>query len=126
MPYVFTEHGAVMAARVLNSERAVAISIYVVRAFVKLRQMLAPYKEPTKKLEQLEKRLQIHDKQIVTLVQAIRLLMPPPDTKPKEPFGFHSKKTRKKIHCKKANKVICWKRRLAVRNWETRLIIAGN
>ncbi len=96
LPYAFTEHGAVMAASVLNSERAVAVSIYVVRAFMKLRQMLTPYKELTKKLEQLEKKLQTHDKQIVTLVQAIRLLMPPPDAKPKKQFGFHSKKSGKK------------------------------
>ena len=92
LPYAFTEHGAIMAASVLNSERAVAVSIYVVRTFVRLRQILAPYKELTKKLEQLEKKLQTHDKQIVTLVQAIRLLMPPSNAKPKKPFGFHSKK----------------------------------
>jgi hypothetical protein len=80
-----------MAASVLNSERAVQMSIYVVRAFVKLRQMLAPYKEIEKRFAQLEKKLQTHDKQIITLVQAIRLLMPPPEDKPKEPFGFRSK-----------------------------------
>ncbi len=91
LPYVFTEHGAIMAAGVLNSERAVQMSIYVVRAFVKLRQMLAPYKEIEKRFAQLEKKLQTHDKQIITLVQAIRLLMPPPEDKPKEPFGFRSK-----------------------------------
>jgi hypothetical protein len=91
--YAFTEHGAIMAASVLNSERAIQASIYVVRAFVKLRQMLAPYKEFTGKFDQLEKKLQIHDRQIIAIIQAIKLLMPPLTEKPKEPFGFHRKKT---------------------------------
>ena len=91
-PYAFTEHGAIMAASVLNSERAVQASIYVVRAFVKLRQKLAPYKELMGKLDQLEKKLKTHDKQIIAIVEAIKLLMPPPDDKPKEPFGFRKKK----------------------------------
>jgi hypothetical protein len=93
-PYVFTEHGAIMAASVLNSERAVQASIYVVRAFVKLRRMLAPYKELAGKLNQLEKKFQNHDKQIIAVVQAIKLLMPSLEEKSKEPFGFHRKKTR--------------------------------
>jgi hypothetical protein len=93
LPTAFTEHGAIMAASVLSSERAVQASIYVVRAFVKLRQMLAPYKELMGKLDQLEKKLQSHDKQIITIIQAIKLLMPPPEDKPKEPFGFRKKKT---------------------------------
>ena len=91
-PYAFTEHGAIMVASVLNTERAVQVSIYVVRAFVKLRQMLAPYKELMGKLGQLERKLQIHDKQIITIIEAIKLLIPPPEDKPKEPFGFHKKK----------------------------------
>ncbi len=90
LPYAFTEHGAIMAASVLNSERAVQASIYVVRAFVKLRQMLSPYKELVVKLDQLEKKLQTHDKQIITIIQAIKLLMPPREDKPKEPFGFQA------------------------------------
>ena len=94
LPNVFTEHGAIMAASILNSERAVQASIYVVRAFVKLRQMLAPYKELMSKLDKLEKKLHTHDKQIIAIIQAIKLLMPPPEDKPKEPFGFHKKKTR--------------------------------
>jgi hypothetical protein len=92
LPYAFTEHGAVMAASVLNSERAIQASIFVVRAFVKMRQLLSPYKEIAKKIEQLEKKLQTHDKQIIAIVEAIRLLMPPPEPKQKEPFGFRSKK----------------------------------
>ncbi len=96
IPYAFTEHGAVMAASVLNSERAVAVSIYVVRAFTKLREMLAPYKDFAKKLKQFEKKLQTHDKHIVGLAEIIQTLMPSPDTDPKEPFGFRTKKAKKK------------------------------
>jgi hypothetical protein len=92
LPNAFTEHGAIMAASVLNTKRAVQASIYVVRAFVKLRQMLAPYKELMGKLDQLERKLETHDKQIITIIEAIKLLMPPPEDKPKEPFGFHKKK----------------------------------
>ena len=84
-----------MAANVLNSEKAVQASIFVVRAFVRLRQMLAPYKELMAKFNQLEKKLQTHDKQIIAIIEAIKLLMPPPQTKPKEPFGFHSRKKKK-------------------------------
>jgi len=91
-PYAFTEHGAIMAASVLNSKRAIQTSIFVVRAFVRLRQMLAPYKDLVIQLARHEKKLQAHDKQIVAVIQAIKLLMPPPDDKPKEPFGFHPKK----------------------------------
>jgi hypothetical protein len=87
LPNAFTEHGAIMVASVLNTQRAVQASIYVVRAFVKLRHMLAPYKELMGKLDQLEKRLQTHDKQIITIIDAIKLLMPPPEDKPKEPLA---------------------------------------
>ncbi|HAL44898.1 MAG TPA: hypothetical protein DCP47_03130 [Phycisphaerales bacterium] len=91
LPYAFTEHGAIMAASVLNSPQAIQTSIFVVRAFARLHQLLGPYKELAKKLNELEDKLQIHDKQIITLIDAIRLLMPAPEQKPKEPFGFHCK-----------------------------------
>ncbi|MFZ0751700.1 MAG: hypothetical protein WAM70_20230 [Pyrinomonadaceae bacterium] len=71
LPYAFTEHGAVMAANVLNSERAVAMSVYVVRAFVKLREVLASCDELAKKLDALERkltgRLDTHEKAIIEL-----------------------------------------------------------
>ena len=91
-PYAFTEHGAIMAASVLNSPKAVQASIFVVRAFVRLRQLLAPYKEVMKRIEQLETKLQTHDRSIIAIVNALKLLMPPLESPPKEPFGFHSKK----------------------------------
>jgi len=90
LPYAFTEHGAIMAASVLNSERAVKASIYVVRAFVKLREMLAAHKELALKLAELESRVQGHDEQIVALVEAIRQLMEPLPEPPRKRFGFHS------------------------------------
>ncbi len=89
-PYAFTEHGAIMAASVLNSERAVKASIYVVRAFVKLREMLAAHKELAQKLAELESRIQGHDEQIVALVEAIRQLMEPLPAPPRKRIGFHS------------------------------------
>ncbi len=92
LPCAFTEHGAIMAASVLNSQKAVEVSVFVVRAFVKLRQMLAPYKEIMKKVEQLEMELQTHDKRIIAIVNTIKFLMPPAESEPKKPFGFYSKK----------------------------------
>ena len=89
LPYAFTEHGAVMAANVLNSECAVAMSVYVVRAFVKLREVLASNDELAQKLDDLERklagRLDIHEKAILQLFAQIRELLrpPPPQPKPK-------------------------------------------
>jgi hypothetical protein len=78
LPLVFSEHGAIMAATVLNSPRAVEMSVYVVRAFVKLREALASNEELTQKLDQLERRLQTHDQAIVGILKAIRELTNPP------------------------------------------------
>ena len=85
-PYVFTEHGAIMAANVLNSPRAIEMSVYVVRAFVRLREVLATHKDLARKLEQLEKK---YDAQFHVVFDAIRQLMTPaPETK-KARIGFH-------------------------------------
>jgi phage regulator Rha-like protein len=88
MPYVFTEHGAIMAASVLDSERAVQVSIYVVRAFVQLREMLSSNKALARKLNELERKLTTHDHAITELIEAIRQLMTPPEPKKKRPIGF--------------------------------------
>lgn len=88
LPYVFTEHGAIMAASVLDSERAVQISIYVVRAFVQLREMLSSNKELARTLNELERKLATHDRAISELFEAIRQLMTPPEPKKKRPIGF--------------------------------------
>jgi len=88
-PYAFTEHGAVMAASVLNTPRAVEVSVYVVRAFVRLRQMLAGHAELSRKLAELEARLDSHDQEIAKLMEAIRQLMAPLDASDRR-IGFRS------------------------------------
>lgn len=75
--YASTEHGAIMAASVLNTPRAIQASVYVVRAFVRLREMLAGHKELAAKLHQLESHLKDHDEQIQMIFDAIRQLMAP-------------------------------------------------
>jgi len=76
-PYAFTEHGAIQAANVLSSPRAIKMGVFVVRAFVKLRQMLASNKELPQKVDELERKLQTHDRAIVDILKAIRQLMNP-------------------------------------------------
>jgi len=86
-PYAFTEHGALMLANVLNSEKAAQTSVHVVRAFVRLRQMLATNAELARKLEALEKK---YDAQFKVVFDAIRHLMEP-SSRPKREIGFHVK-----------------------------------
>jgi len=91
LPYAFTEHGAIMAATVLNSPRAVEISVYVVRAFVRLREMLASNRELARRFDELEarleKRLTAHDEAIAAILSAIRDLMNPTPPK-RRGIGF--------------------------------------
>ena len=89
LPFAFTEHGAVMAASILNSPKAVEMSILVVRAFVRLRQFLATHRQVSAKLDELERTVAAHDKHIVTLFDAVRSLMATPE-KPKRRIGFRS------------------------------------
>jgi ORF6N domain len=86
-PYAFTEQGVAMLSSVLNSDRAVAVNIEIMRAFVRLRQMLATNVELARKLESLEKK---YDTQFKVVFDAIRHLMEPP-RKPKREIGFHVK-----------------------------------
>jgi hypothetical protein len=88
LPLVFTEHGAIMAATILNSPRATEVSVYVVRAFVRLRELLASNKELTRRLDQLEKKLDSHDQVIGGLVRTIRDLMAPGQPSSGRPIGF--------------------------------------
>ena len=92
LPYAFTEHGAIMAATVLNSPRAVEVSIHVVRAFVQLRELLAGHKELAKRLNELETRMErklmTQDQAIAGILNAIRQLMAPPPAQKKRPIGF--------------------------------------
>ena len=92
LPYAFTEHGAIMAAAVLNSARAIEVSVYVVRAFVKLRELLATHKELAKRLDELEARIEnklaAHDHAIADILDAIRELMKPAEPSKKRRIGF--------------------------------------
>lgn len=86
-PLAFTEHGAIMAATVLNSPRAVEMTIYVVRAFLQLRDLLASNHQLAEKFAQLERKVSSHDQAIVGILKAIRELMHPPVPK-QRPIGF--------------------------------------
>ena len=91
LPYAFTEHGAIMAATILNSPRAVEMSVYVVRAFVHLRELLSSNRELARRFAQLETRLDKkiteHDVAIAAILSAIRELMHPPPPE-QRPIGF--------------------------------------
>ena len=87
-PLVFTEHGAIMAASVLNTQRAVEVSLYVVRAFIKLREFSASHKELCIQIDELERKVTGHDRAISELINAIRKLMEPPADTKKRSIGF--------------------------------------
>ena len=87
LPYAFTEHGAIMAASILNSPRAIEMSVYVVRAFVRLREILASNTALARKLDELERKYKNHDEAIAAILSAIRELMNPPTPK-RRGIGF--------------------------------------
>jgi hypothetical protein len=89
LPLVFTEHGALMVANVLNSGRAIEVSVYVVRAFIKIRAQLTNRDILSDKVEVHEERLDDHDAKIGQIIDAIRKLMLPPET-PQRRIGFRS------------------------------------
>jgi hypothetical protein len=88
LPCAFTEHGAIMAASVLNSRRAIEVSVFVVRAFVRIRRILSEHRQLAQRLAQLERRLAEHDSQIVNVVQVIRTLLGPGPVPKKNAIGF--------------------------------------
>jgi len=88
-PYVFTEQGVAMLSSVLNSERAIQVNVAIMRAFVKLRQILSTNKELAHKLGQLERKIEKHDTEIQGIFEAIRQLMAPAE-KSKRRIGFHA------------------------------------
>ncbi len=90
-PLVFTEHGALMAASILNSARAVEVSLFIVRAFVALRRAISEHKELARKITQLERKLADHNDQIIAIIQAIKELSGPKPVPKKRRIGFHSK-----------------------------------
>jgi hypothetical protein len=87
-PLAFTEHGAIMAATVLNSARAVDISVYVVRAFVQMRNASHVNTEVARRLDQLEKKVGSHDQAIVEILRALRELTPPEEVPRRRRIGF--------------------------------------
>jgi hypothetical protein len=89
-PFVFTEHGALMAATVLNSRKAVQMSIVVMRAFVALRQMVLDQKELAEKLSELDARVGAHDEQLAAIIEALRQLAIPPGQEHNREIGFHA------------------------------------
>jgi hypothetical protein len=88
LPHAFTEHGVAMLASVLKSPIAVKMSILIVKAFIRLREVVATHKELVHKLQDLERKVGHHDGEIKALFEAIRRLMTEPE-KPKAKFGFH-------------------------------------
>lgn len=89
LPNAFTEHGAIMAASILNSSRAIGVSIYVVRAFIKLRELFFQHKELNQKLEGLEKKVSEHDESIKSLINALYKMTNPPMIKKNRKIGFN-------------------------------------
>jgi hypothetical protein len=87
-PYAFTEQGIAMLSSVLNSERAVKVNIAIMRAFVKLRQLLDTNRQLAQKFSELERHVGKHDQEIAVILEAIRQLMAPLE-KPRREIGFH-------------------------------------
>ena len=105
LPWAFTEHGAIMAANVLNSAKAIQMSVFVIRAFVKMRGALSETTKMAAKLSALEQeikgRLDTHEKAIVDVLQQLMEILNPdeiliPDSEPKREIGFHVKEEAKK------------------------------
>lgn len=96
LPLVFTEHGALQAANVLNSEQANRVSVFIIRVFVKLRQLLLSNEVLSRKLEKLEERVNQHDTILVSIVEEIRNLIEPPKPKQSDPIGFRMPKATEK------------------------------
>lgn len=92
LPYVFTEHGVVMLASVLNSDQAIAVNVQIVRMFVQMREALLMHKDILLKLEQLEKRVAVHDDQIELIFEHLRQLLSCP-AEPRVQIGFRREDT---------------------------------
>lgn len=89
LPYAFTEQGVAMLSSVLGSDRAVEVNIAIMRAFVRLREIMSTHKDLARKLADLERKLGQHDEKFAIVFEAIRQLMAPPPAPPKPRIGFH-------------------------------------
>jgi hypothetical protein len=88
LPYAFTEPGVAMLSSVLNSERAIQMNITIIRTFIKLREFAITHKELVVRLNEQERKVGGHDKEIKIIFEVIRKLMEPPEEKPKPKIGF--------------------------------------
>lgn len=91
LPYAFTEQGVAMLSAVLKSKRAVQMSIMIVRAFIKLREMLATHKNLIHEFEKIKRTQKEHEQHIINILNVISQLLNPPSEPPKEPIGFKSR-----------------------------------
>jgi phage regulator Rha-like protein len=89
LPYAFTEHGVAMLSSVLNSDRAAQMNIIIIRAFVRMRELLTTHKDLAEKIEKLERTLKQHSSILVTVLQDIQKLKTPPPQPPRRRIGFH-------------------------------------
>lgn len=89
IPRAFTEHGALMAASVLNSDRAIAMSVYVIRAFVEIREQIAANNAILKRLAEIDHNLLIHDASLRDIYKKLMPLLAPPPPAPRKQIGFH-------------------------------------
>jgi hypothetical protein len=89
LPRVFTEHGALMAASILNSDRAIAMSVYVIRAYIQMREQLAANAAILKRLAEIDKTLLLHDRALRDIYQKLMPLLAPPPHPPRGRIGFH-------------------------------------
>ena len=102
LPYAFTEHGAMMAANVLNSAQSVAMSVYIIRAFVQQREVLAANDAILKRLAEIDKTLLLHDKALRDVYHKLLPLLQPPPDPPREKIGFRESKVEYGVRNKKS------------------------
>jgi aromatic ring-opening dioxygenase LigB subunit len=105
LPWVFTEHGALMLASVLNSSIAVQASVRVVRAFVRLREMVAANAQLAAKLEELEQRFDSHDEAIANLFATLKQLLEPPEAPKRREIGFHVREEAARYRVRKVPRI---------------------
>ncbi len=105
LPWVFTEHGAFMLASVLNSEIAVQASVWVVRAFVRLREMVAANAQLAAKLQELERRLDSHDEGIANLFAALKQLLEPSEPRKRREIGFHVRENSARYRVRRSSRI---------------------
>jgi hypothetical protein len=105
LPVAFTEHGAIMLASVLNSEIAVQASVRIVRAFIRLREMVAANAQLAAKLKELERRFDSHDEAIANLFAALKELLEPTDAPKRREIGFHVREEAVRYRVRKAPRI---------------------